>query len=238
MRTLLFLLSATLLAACSPAAPVTMPDGHPASTATTPAAYAVDVSALAPAPQPDLPAALRPDGRAPGMEGMDHDAMIPDDVATPSGLSDALDAYLSVQTALAADRLDGVSRQARTLDASIAVLAETPPEDDPHFWHERADDLVAIRTAAADLADADDLARARVAFGHLSAPFAEIAAALGLPDDVTRFRCGMFDEAPDGGVWLQRGDDTRNPYFGTAMLTCGTRQDAPGGGGDGNHSHP
>jgi hypothetical protein len=142
------------------------------------------------------------------------------------GLGEALDAYLSVQTALASDELPNAA-DTRAFGEAVAALVEAPPEADPHFWHMRSDEVRAVQAAATALAEADDLDAARVAFGEASAPFAGWIEALGVPEgyDVARFTCGMFP-APEGGVWLQREGDTRNPYYGSAMLTCGT-QDRP-----------
>lgn len=251
MRTCLFLLITAVLAACAPTGAIDVPDDHPASTDVPASHYAVEASPLDPAPQPDVPDALRsrPQNHGSmehGEEAMDHGEHAgqhpshPAPPSTPNELADALDAYIAIQSALAADRLDGLRTQARAFVTSVEAIAETPPADDPHFWHERADDLDAILTYADALGEADDLADARVAFGHLSAPFADLAEALGLPDDVARFRCGMFDDAPDGGVWLQRGDGTQNPYFGAEMLTCGTetRVMSRQGHGDAHHDLP
>lgn len=160
------------------------------------------------------------------MSEMQHDAMPM--AAAPEGLRAALDAYLAIQTALASDELAGIAKQARALDTAVAKLGETPIEGDPHFWHTHADDLTAIRTNAQALADADDLAAARLAFGRLSAPFVGIVEATGVPKgyDVARFTCGMVADVPEGGVWLQRGSDTRNPYYGSAMVSCGASDHA------------
>ena len=41
-------------------------------------------------------------------------------------------------------------------------------------------------------------------------------------DSVHRFHCPMaFDN--EGADWLQRAEDTENPYFGSQMYRCGSR---------------
>jgi Cu(I)/Ag(I) efflux system membrane fusion protein len=165
------------------------------------------------------------------MAEMNHEAMPMEAMPTtvvPEGLKAALDAYLAIQRSLASDELTGVVKQAQAFDAAVGTLSATPLESDPHFWHSHAADLAAIRTNAKALADASDIAEARVAFGRLSAPFVGIVEVTGVPEgyDVERFTCGMVEGVPEGGVWLQRSGDTRNPYYGSAMLTCGARDHA------------
>lgn len=153
----------------------------------------------------------------------------------PDGLAGALDAYLAIQDALASDRRPSTA-SVRAFDAAVAALVEAPPQGDPHFWHMRAAEVQAVQAGAAGLAAVADpgsssaqaLNAVRVAFGELSEPFARWVEVLGVPEgyDVVRFTCGTFSAAPEGGVWLQRAGDTRNPYYGSAMLTCGT-QDGP-----------
>jgi hypothetical protein len=95
----------------------------------------------------------------------------------------------------------------------------------------RAAELAAIRAAASDLAEAPTLADAREAFARLSAPYLRVAQVVGLPAEagLRAMTCGMVAGAPEGGVWLQRPGPTRNPYFGSAMASCGSEHDAPAG---------
>ncbi len=138
----------------------------------------------------------------------------------------ALDAYLAVQAALAADHLDAPAAQAFAV--AFEAATDEMPEDDPHFWHARPDEVTAVREAAQALAAAGDIEAARLAFGQLSVPFAALLTTRGVPEgyDLARFTCGMARGVPGGGVWLQRDGELRNPYFGAAMLTCGRRDGA------------
>ena len=279
---------ALLAAACAPSASTVDAD-HPARDGAPTVSAVVEVAALAPVPQPDLPAPLRDDSRPPGgrtdapvtmgmdhsgmdHSGMDHGSMAakPDvdpaedrhemreamaggavsardivtaghssatptehampmehgDAGTGSALTDALDAYLAVQAALAADRFDRSAAQ--SFAAAFEATTAEMPEDDPHFWHARPDEVTAVREAAQVLAAAETIEAARLAFGRLSLPFAALLTARGVPEgyDLARFTCGMARGVPEGGVWLQRDGELRNPYFGAAMLTCGRRDGA------------
>ena len=141
-------------------------------------------------------------------------------------LQKALDAYLAVQAALASDGVDPVAAQA--LAAAFDAAAEKAPAGDPHFWHSRSGEVGAARQAAAALAAATELDAARIAFGQLSVPFASLVQQHGVPAgyDLARFTCGMAKGVPEGGVWMQREGELRNPYFGAAMLSCGRRDGA------------
>ncbi len=181
-------------------------------------------------------------GMGPGDAAMSHTAMnhgatvlktpspTPDvrrgDVApSPTApLAGAIEAYLSLQDALASDRLDPGA--ARAFATAFDALAETPPAGDAHFWHLRGEAVATLRQSARALVAATDLDAARAAFGRLSAPFADAVEGLGSPAEfgLVRHTCGMAD-APQGGVWLQRAGQVRNPYFGTSMLMCSRRTD-------------
>ena len=224
------------------------PPSHPASLDAPAAPLVAEVAALPPVAPPDLPAALRPDGQPPGgmmdhsamdhsamdHSAMDHSAMAATDETT--ALAGALNAYLAVHDDLAANRLDPDA--AGALAGALDVLVETPPADDAHFWHMRGDAAAALRQSAGALTEAGDLDAARAAFGALSVPFADAVEAMGAPGgfDLVRHTCGMAD-APEGGVWVQRAGDVRNPYFGTSMLMCSRRTDDVPTMGHGDMDH-
>ncbi len=228
-------LLAVALVACAPAGPAAPPVGHPAEATAPTSATTLPLDPLAAAPAPTLPDALRPGDAPPaaagtmdpahaGHTGTAHDA------PNHGGMSDApmgeaLGAYLALHDALASDDADGARAHGRHTAHAVAAWLDAPPDDDPHLWHRRADDASALREAADDLGTATDLAAIRRAFGHLSVPFARVVEAAGTPDGLTleRHRCGMAPDVPEQGIWLQRPGPVRNPYFGAAMLTCGTR---------------
>ena len=223
MPRLMILALGVLSAGCaSPLA--TVPVG-PAAPDIEPTPGTVAVGVLPDAPQPDLPPALRPEGRAPGSHdhaGMGAPAPAGRDAATPSGLAATLDAYLALHDALASDDLRATTASAQAFSGAFRAMTERPSDSDPHRWHRQHERVTAIQDAAASLAAATTLDDARTAFGALSLPFADLVEATGTPAgyDLTRHVCGMAD-APAGGVWLQRDGDARNPYFGSAMLACG-----------------
>jgi hypothetical protein len=121
--------------------------------------------------------------------------------------SDAMKAivgsYLAIHAQLASDKIDGIK-------APAGALAT------------RADGLGvagrALAKAARTVANAPDLKAARDAFGGLSEAVVAAAKAEGWKDlgDVKLAYCPMVRRP-----WLQKDEKIANPYYGTAMPTCG-----------------
>jgi hypothetical protein len=124
--------------------------------------------------------------------------------AQGSALSALVEPYLHVQDALASDRLEGVPAQAQAIEKAATSLGS---------------DAAPMAAAARKLASAGDLAAAREAFGELSAALVAFAdkTKSGYGTDVRLAYCPM-KKLP----WLTRDKTIRNPYYGSAMLTCGT----------------
>ena len=142
--------------------------------------------------------------RTPGMPDATSTAQAAAPVAAganePTDLGDQLDVYVRVQEALAADSFDDA--QAALGDLAVVADAMTAP---------------LVRAAAR----ADDIATMRERFKPLS----EFLAAFELPLGFARAYCPMYD---GGSNWVQRDGPIRNPYYGSAMLTCGVIDAAPG----------
>lgn len=140
-------------------------------------------------------------------------------VANASEFDDAmqpvLTEYLRIHSALAADRLDGVKEAAQTIKRSAGNLhpEQTAGEHAEHF-KTVPDDLVA---ACKGLEQAQDLEASREAFKALSKPVGKWAG-MSKPDDLSVMYCPMAE-----AVWVQRGSEPTNPYFGTAMSGCGQK---------------
>lgn len=111
----------------------------------------------------------------------------------------AFEHYERVRTALAADAFADVAPHATQL-AAVAEAAGGPEAK------KAADGLVAAKT----------IEDARKHFGELSTVLVPIFQAEKIPG-TTAYMCSMKDKA-----WVQRGDKIANPYYGKAMLTCGT----------------
>jgi hypothetical protein len=121
--------------------------------------------------------------------------------------SDAMKAivasYLEIHAALMADKTDGIQAAAKAIGTQAAGMG--------------AEGATIVTTAKA-VADAADVKAARAAFGDLSDAVIAAAKAEGFKDlpDVKVAYCPMVKKS-----WLQKEATIKNPYYGTAMPTCG-----------------
>ncbi|MFQ5701600.1 MAG: efflux RND transporter periplasmic adaptor subunit [Acidobacteriota bacterium] len=135
-------------------------------------------------------------------------------------LESALHGYEQCRTWLAADRLEGLDREASHLAEilrearSQALLAS--PGNVGTLLEEAAD-------AAASMAGAADLERARGAFAEVSRLLMALAVLdPSLVEGWHAFSCPM---AAGFGKWIQPSSKLGNPYMGQAMLACGVPAD-------------
>ena len=126
-------------------------------------------------------------------------------VASAADLPAALvNPYLEVQVKLASDQFGGLQPQAQAIAAAATTLGK---------------DAEKIVAGAKKLGEAKDIAAARTAFGEVSQALADYAQKTksGFGPDVKLAYCPMADKP-----WLQKDKDIKNPYYGSAMLTCGS----------------
>lgn len=112
--------------------------------------------------------------------------------------------YLQAQVALSADQFEGVPAHGAAIEKAAAGLGA---------------DAAGIVAGAKKLAAAKDIAAARTAFGEVSTALAEYAEKTksGFGPDVRLAYCPMVNKP-----WLTKDNTIRNPYYGAAMLTCGS----------------
>ena len=115
-----------------------------------------------------------------------------------------IDPYVQVQVALSSDKFDTVAVHAVAIEKAATALGQ---------------DAAAIVAGAKKLAAAKDIAEARTAFGDVSTALTEYAEKTksGLGADVRVAYCPMVKKP-----WLTKDKTIRNPYYGSAMLTCGS----------------
>jgi Protein of unknown function (DUF3347) len=113
--------------------------------------------------------------------------------------------YLKIQTALADDSLNGVAENA-------AAIAKAVRQSADQHWPDQ------LAAQSEVLAKRTGLDAARDAFKLVSKSLIKHwAAHEALASQCQRAYCPMAKAA-----WLQAGSEIRNPYFGKAMLSCGT----------------
>ncbi|MCP9236328.1 efflux RND transporter periplasmic adaptor subunit [Lewinella sp. JB7] len=108
------------------------------------------------------------------------------------------------------------------LRAALTGVDMTLVKDDAHlYWMEQ---LKALNAHAGGLAGATDIGEQRKQFGFLSQALINTLTAFGAADTLYVQHCPMaFDNA--GANWLSEDVAIRNPFFGDAMLTCGSTTD-------------
>lgn len=115
--------------------------------------------------------------------------------------------YLEIHAALASDKMDGVKPAAEVIAKEAARMGASGAE---------------IQKTATAVRAAADLKAARAAFGPLSDAVIAAAKADGWKD-LTGLKigyCPMVNQS-----WIQKDGTVSNPYYGSAMLTCGDLKD-------------
>jgi hypothetical protein len=114
-----------------------------------------------------------------------------------------VESYLEIHAQLASDKIDGVKTPAAALASKAAAMGPSG---------------AAMAKAAKAVGSAADIQAAREAFGPLSDAVIAAARAEGFKDvsGVKVAYCPMVKKS-----WLQKEDQIKNPYYGSAMLTCG-----------------
>ncbi|MDA3963377.1 MAG: efflux RND transporter periplasmic adaptor subunit [Planctomycetota bacterium] len=149
----------------------------------------------------------------------------------PASAADAwrrlIESYLVVQDLLY--RGEGPLAQASNdlLGRTRGLVAETTAADE-HFLH-RYPLLGQLRDEVTAL-DASSPEALRPGFGAvgitLSSLLQRFGQPAGLSEPIAGWRCGMFSDAPDKGVWIQAGAEARNPFYGASsgMHECAVDQ--------------
>ena len=111
--------------------------------------------------------------------------------------------YLEIHARLFRDSIEGVKPAAAAIEQQASGLGANG---------------AALAKAAKAMAAAADIKSARDAFGALSDAVIAAGNAEGWKDvpDVRQAYCPMAKKA-----WLQKDGSVRNPYYGSAMPTCG-----------------
>ncbi|HHN78557.1 MAG TPA: efflux RND transporter periplasmic adaptor subunit, partial [Phycisphaerales bacterium] len=172
------------------------------------------------------PSMMSPDGDAPpaGHAGMQGTARPSGASPDPAGgvfsrqLTPVYDAYLGAQRALAGDDLDAFNNSAVSLNDALADVRETGIVGDAVKAWRRA--MALLRTKGGHPAAIDE---ARARFERMSEGIITLLGEFGPPEGETLnlAHCPMaFDFK--GADWVQRGEEIRNPYFGSEMLACGS----------------
>jgi hypothetical protein len=129
--------------------------------------------------------------------------------------------YFAIQSSLADDSMEKVPARAKAIAEAIEDLQGESMKccgrGHESGMHALMSDMGA---AAGSLAEQKDIDSARREFGKLSENLVQYRKSYGKNqlEEAYVFVCDMAKQ-----VWLQDSEELRNPYYGSAMLTCGRR---------------
>jgi Cu(I)/Ag(I) efflux system membrane fusion protein len=154
------------------------------------------------------------------------------------GDSDVVDSfvgpYLTIQTSLAGDDIAKAKSGAARLTQAIKSADGS------------AEMMAYLGTAARQIGEAPDIESARRGFLNLSHQMVQLVKEAGTTGGKALYlaHCPMAFDG-EGGSWIQADKTIANPYYGAAMLRCGTVQEqlagradeTPGHGAAEHHDH-
>lgn len=136
-------------------------------------------------------------------------------------LAGVFNSYFEMHDQLSKDQLHPTHQAGGSLAKALALVA--PDELTPKGMAAWAFRAGRVSNALKKLSAAQNLEQARTAFEPLSTAIHRMATQFGLPGEMTvyLFHCPMaFDSK--GAYWLQKENQTANPYYGSAMFSCGS----------------
>jgi Cu(I)/Ag(I) efflux system membrane fusion protein len=140
--------------------------------------------------------------------------------AFTSQLESVFSGYFMMHQALSQDDLKDAQDSAKKLLASLKKVDMELLEDPAHMaWMKH---YKTLKKRTQEIIDTDTIEPARSAFITLSAALYKVAKQFGTSgtQPVLRFYCSMAANGK-GSYWLQNKTGVENPYYGSAMFTCG-----------------
>lgn len=133
-------------------------------------------------------------------------------------LEAAVQAYFQIHQALATDDPSAGKNAAEAMQKKLKSVQMELLKGDAHMiWMKQ---LEGLNKALDQIVKTTDIKRQREAFYPLSKQLAETLKTFPPNQPIKQAFCPMaFNNA--GAIWLQQSDKILNPYFGTAMSTCG-----------------
>lgn len=129
------------------------------------------------------------------------------------------DAYFQVKNSLVNDNLSGANKSLVTLDQSLGKVNMNLVKGEAHdLW---MGFLSGLSESKMKMANAKDLEEARKHFSMLSFHILEMTETFGLNKTVVYKDYCPMAFGDQGAFWLSEKKEITNPYFGSAMLTCG-----------------
>jgi Cu(I)/Ag(I) efflux system membrane fusion protein len=128
--------------------------------------------------------------------------------------------YIKLKDALVIDDAINVNKEAKNTLASITKVDMSLLKDEKAHVHWMSFDKE-IKSSVTSISGATDIKAQRNHFKHLSVYLISAIETFGINEKVYSQFCPMADNN-NGAYWLSREEKVVNPYFGAAMLTCGS----------------
>ncbi len=126
-----------------------------------------------------------------------------------------LESYFKIHSTLSSDSIEGVQEAAKQMSIDAAKLdASTVKGDHAKHYVEIAK---GVQKYSAKFTKAKNIRIARKVFMHLSKSMSRWGK-MSKQGGINVYYCSMSK-----GGWLQKTGKTQNPYYGSAMLTCGEK---------------
>ncbi len=128
------------------------------------------------------------------------------------------DNYFSIKEFLSSDKLNEAITSGKEFLKNLKNIDMKILTGDSHMvWMDIAEDM---KKKVTDFAGKQDLKSARDLFAGLSDSVSDMMKKFGSSEKkIFKFHCPMALEGK-GAFWLQKDKETRNPFFGSKMLTC------------------
>jgi Cu(I)/Ag(I) efflux system membrane fusion protein len=138
--------------------------------------------------------------------------------ASASELDEAMEPilteYLKIQNALVNDKTEGIKPAVEAIEKSAKKLDPEAAGNHGEHYKNLSQDIIA---ACKKLHTAEDIDATREAFKALSKPIA-MWVGMAKPKGMSVMYCPMLKT-----VWVQRGSEVANPYYGAEMSICGQK---------------
>ena len=142
--------------------------------------------------------------------------------AFQKNLNAVLPSYFALKDAFVASDEQEVQKASETFKENIEVLKV----DDSSTEVQRL--LTTVLEQAAKISNSSALAEQRENFINLNVHFTPLVQnSTAIKPYLFVQRCPMANNS-QGAIWLSNSDEIKNPYYGEAMLTCGSTIDTLG----------
>jgi len=135
-------------------------------------------------------------------------------------LNDVFKAYLKIKDALVKDDFEGAKQSAKKLAERLKqVNMELLKEKNAHMNWMSSEEK--IKTSVEQILNANNIGEARMSFRYLSLSLTNVIKIFGINQTIYSQFCPMANDNK-GAYWLSLDKEIYNPYFGDAMIKCGS----------------